>query len=228
MNYVDYESIEVKLVIESITHDGMSDEEKLERLLLYVRDDIKFGFLPEGDFVKASEIIRRKLGQCNNKSILFHGLCKAANIQSRIRFSTIRKDIQSGLFRGWIYALMGDEISHSWLEVKINNRWHQIDGYINDQAFYLSGKERLKKEHRTTGYSISCDEGASSIELDLHGDSFVQMGAVVEKQEAYDDPSEYFESDLYKNNLSELKMWFYRRAIIKINKRICKMRMMVK
>ena len=43
---------------------GLTDPaDKLDRIFGFVRDDILFGFPPEGDFVKASQTIERGYGQ---------------------------------------------------------------------------------------------------------------------------------------------------------------------
>lgn len=224
MNYIDTESREVKEVVRRLISDDLPLDEKLNRLFLYVRDDIEFGFLKEADFLSASEIIQYKKGQCNNKSILFHTLCKAAGIESRIHFSGIHKAIQSGLFKGLAYFLIDDEISHSWVEVKIEDKWYSIDNYINDNKFYKNGKALLKREGKTLGYSIACTSGTSSSELNMYDEKFVQMDAVTTDHGTYDDPNEYFSSNNYKNNPSPLKMWLYRRVIKKVNKRIKEIR----
>ena len=76
---------------------GLNDPaDKLERIFGFVRDDVLFGFPPEGDFVKASQTIERRYGQCNTKGILILALCQAANIPARLHFSGIAKDIQHG------------------------------------------------------------------------------------------------------------------------------------
>jgi len=49
----------------------MDTREALESIFQFVRDEILFGFPPEGDFVKASHTIERGYGQCNPISTLF-------------------------------------------------------------------------------------------------------------------------------------------------------------
>ena len=44
--------------------------EKIQRIFKFVRDEIKFGFPLEGDWVSASKTLDIKIGQCNTKSTL--------------------------------------------------------------------------------------------------------------------------------------------------------------
>lgn len=206
--------------------DGKKNmEEKLESLFLYVRDGILFGFLEGIDDYKASDIIKKGKGQCNNKAALFLALCKASGIKARIHYSGIRKEIQRGLFKGLVYHLMPEEISHSWIEIYQGGRWVRLDSFINDLPFYLSGKEELKRRGWKTGFSLSCANGESNAGFSLKNDNFVQMGAITSDHGTYDDPSEYYRSAFYKNNPGTLKKFIYRSALKGINKRVENLRL---
>ena len=196
----------------------------LERFFYYVRDDIRFGFPVEGDLVKASETIRCKVGQCNTKGTLFLALCKVVDIPARIHFSLIKKEIQRGLFAGIGYVLLPSLLSHSWLEVKIDQRWVGIDSFINDLMFFQAGKTALKEKGWTTGYSISCASGDCSAEFNIEKEGFVQMDAVVTDHGVWNDPSEYYRTDAYRNRPNPVKMLFYRLMIKRVNRRVARMR----
>ena len=58
-----------------LTGGAKTDREKLERLFLFVRDEIAFGFPANGDLVPASETIETRVGQCNTKAALLLALC---------------------------------------------------------------------------------------------------------------------------------------------------------
>lgn len=224
MKYVDFESSVVKSRALELTRDCSSDLEKLQAIFYYVRDEIKFAFLKEADFLRASDVISRGAGQCNNKSILFQALNSAVGIKSRIHFSTIKKSIHFGLFKGLVYWLMPKEISHSWIEVNIDGKWKGIDTYINDYDFYLGGKRKLKSMGVDTGFSVSCAGGEASADFTLEGDKFSQMGAVVESQGTYTEAEDYFNSGNHKNNPNPLKMFIYRLHVNGINRRISRIR----
>jgi len=220
----DFDNTIVKQKIEDLIRGCQSDEDKIKKIFLYVRDEIKFGFPLKSDIMKASETIKLGYGQCNTKSTLFLALCKSIDIPARIHFSTIKKEIQKGIFTGFTYRLLPAELSHSWVEINIGNKWIRIDSYINDIEFYKAGKEELKKRNWKTGFSISCSKNNSSIDLDLKNEKFVQMDAVIDDHGIWDDPIDYYQTKNYKNKPGFFKAIIYRLLINKINKRVQKLR----
>lgn len=220
----DFDHPLVRETAERLTEGATTVREKLEKLFYYVRDNIEFFFPDQGDLVKASDTITLGKGQCNTKGTLFLALCKAAGIHARIHFSLIKKEIQRGLFTKIGYWLMPDLLSHSWIEVDVDGRWRRIDSYINDEAFYRAGKSELMSKGWDTGYSISCSSGESNISFTLDEEKFVQMDAVVGDHGVWDEPSVYYETDLYKNRPNALTLVLYRLLIGRVNKRVEHMR----
>jgi hypothetical protein len=224
MKLADYDNPIVKNKAEILTWGHNTIEDKIAAIFYYVRDDIKFQFPAEGDLVKASRIIEYDYGQCNNKTTLSLALCKAVGIEARVHFSLIHKEIQRGLITGLFYWIIPETISHSWLEVKVNNRWFRIDSYINDNEFYHAGKRKLQERGWHTGYSIASSKKKSSAELDFNNERFVQMDAVTGDHGVYDDPMDYYRSSQYKNRPNILTLFIYKLFIRGVNEKVKKMR----
>ncbi len=221
----DYDHPSVRSKATELTARETTVRGMLEKLFYYVRDDIEFGFTAGGDIVRASETIGLGIGQCNNKGTLFLALCRAVGIPARIHFSLIRKDIQAGLFTGVFYRLLPPLLSHSWIEVEVDKKWIRIDSYINDETFYLAGKNALKEKGWKTGYSISCAAGESSAGFNLDTEKFVQMDAVMEDHGIWEEPGQYYATDLYRNRPNAVTVLIYRLVIVPIvNGRIARMR----
>lgn len=182
---------------------------KVEKLFYYVRDEIKFGFPKEWDFVKASEVIQLGLGQCNAKSTLFLGLCKALGIPARVHYGLIKTEIVRGIFPGLALAMIPSKGSHSWFEVEIDGKWRRIDSYIVDKELFQASRRNLKRRGWEIGYGLACPEGKCSCEFNIDQEEFVQMGAVVEDHGVWNDPSDYFLSRKYQS-LNGLQLFFYR------------------
>ncbi len=205
--------------------DGVvGDPEQVERIFGFVRDDILFGFPAEGDFVKASETIQRRYGQCNTKGILFLALCQAVGLNARLHFSGASKEIQHGFFTGIFYRLMPEEISHSWIEVEIDGQWRQVDTYINDLALHNAAIRELDRRGWVTGYSVSRADGEPSAELSLDEARYSQMGAVIGDHGVWDRPADYFDSAEYLNRPSHVKQLLYRLYVPLANRRIHELR----
>jgi hypothetical protein len=220
----DYDNPLVRETAERLISDANTVREKLYRLFHYVRDDIKFGFPRDGDLVKASGTIRLGKGQCNTKGTLLLALCKAVGIPTRIHFSSIKKEIQRGLFTGLGYKLIPPLLSHSWIEVDVNEKWRRIDSYINDEEYYLAAKSALKNKGWDTGYSVSCPGGECSCDFNIDEEVFVQMGAVVGDHGVWDDPVDYYATDQYQNRPNTIKLILYRLLIWRVNRRVESMR----
>jgi len=223
-NLVDHDNPVVKNKALILTKDQKTLEDKLTALFYYVRDDIKFQFPDEGDFVPASQIIKYGYGHCNNKAILYLALCRALGIEARVHFSLIDKTIQQGLIKGLFYWMIPSKLSHCWLEVKVDNQWFPIDAYINDAEYYAAAKKKLRDRGWNTGYSIACSKSESSIALDFNKAQFVQMDAVTDDHGVYNDPVDYYRSPKYRNRPNALKLFIYGLFIGAVNKRIKKMR----
>jgi hypothetical protein len=198
--------------------------EKLRALFYFVRDDIRFGYPKNGDIVKASETIHLGFGQCNNKATLLVALARAADFNARIHFSTINKDIQKGVFPGWVFKRMPDELSHSWVEVEVEARWRRIDSFINDVDFYRAGRAALRERGWKTGFSISCESSESDPEFNIDEERFVQMDAVTGDHGIYDEPADYYRSPGYLNRPGALTLLMYRLVVSLANRKVKRMR----
>ena len=207
-----------------LTRGRKTPRDTLRALFYFVRDEIRFGYPKKGDIVKASETIRLGLGQCNTKAPLLVALARAAGLEARTHFSTIDKNIQRGIFPEWLFERMPDELSHSWVEVRIDGRWRRIDSFINDRDFYLAGRRALRERGWRTGFSISCESGESDPELNIDEERFVQMDAVTGDHGTYDEPADYYRGPSYLNRPGTLTLLAYRLVVGLANRKVAAMR----
>ena len=203
---VDHPSIQEKAI--SLTAASESTMDKLKSIFHFVRDEIKFGFPPKWDVVKASEVLAYGIGQCNNKATLFVALCRAAGIGAKIHCGNIDADIMRGVFPFFAFPFLPKAGGHSWTEVQIEGQWKPIDSYINDKAFYEGARRKLSKSGRPFGYSVSFFEGKSSCEFNFGEKGFVHMGAVVEDHGTWEDFSQYVASGKY-SSLDSFQLLLY-------------------
>jgi hypothetical protein len=171
--------------------------EKLESIFCFVRDEIRFGFTPRWDEVKASQVMGYGLGYCNTKATLFQALSRASGIPVRVHFGLIDIGIMRGILPSFAFPFLSRTGGHSWIEVQLGGQWKPIDSYINDRAFYEGALGKLKASGRSIGYSISFVDGKSSCEFNFGEKGFVHTGAVVDDHGVWEDPVEYFASDKY-------------------------------
>jgi hypothetical protein len=193
----DHEHPSIRAKVEKLTANKINHRDKIESFFYFVRDQIKFGFPPKWDLVKASETLEYGLGYCTSKATLFLALCRAADIPARIHTGLIDIGIMRGIFPSFAFPFLPSSGSHSWMEIRFKDEWKSIDSYINDKPFYEGALNRLQESGKMTAFSISQAKGKSSCEFNFGEKGFVQMGAVLEDHGAWDDYSEYMSSDKY-------------------------------
>ena len=216
----DHKNAAIRSAAATITEGADSELERLQRIFFFVRDKILFGFPPKGDQTRAEETLRLGYGQCNTKGALLVALCRAAGIEAALHFSYIEKRIQQGLFPTWAYALLPERLSHSWVDVKVGGAWRRVDSYIINSIYYEKARVALADRGWSTGYSISCASGPSSIDFSLEENGFVQMGAVISDIGRYDDPEDFYTTDAYSGPLGPFKRSIYRLMLPTVNARI--------
>ena len=203
---------------------NLSEIELIEYLYLYVRDEIKFDFLPEMDDLSADEVFKRKLGQCNNKTVLLFNMLKFFKLKVGAHFSTIDREIHRGFFPAWLLVFTPKEIGHSWIEVEVNGKAVILDGYINDQELYRGARIVNRYKEWETGHSVAEGECGSSSEFSLEGNNFVQMSAVKKDLGVTTQPLEYLRSSKNPNQVNLIKKFFYRLALSGMRRRVLKVR----
>lgn len=224
MKLSDFEHPVVQAKAKELIKPGASREENLKSIFQYLRDEIKFGFPPKWDNVKASETIGYGIGYCNTKATLFHAFCKIAEIPSRIHTGLIDLNIMNGIFPTYAFPLLPDAGGHSWIEVEINGDWKSIDSYINDAPLYNAALKLLLSSGKKTGYSLSMAKGGTSCEFNFGELGFVHMGAVVKDHGIWDDFSDYMASDKYLA-LTGLKLKIFQSFTRTGNRNITKIRL---
>ncbi len=193
----DFENPSIIAKAEELTANKITRLDKIESFFHFVRDDIRFGFPPKWDEVKASETLQYRMGYCNTKATLLLALCKAAGIPARIHTGLIDIKIMRGVFPSFAFPFLPSSGGHSWMEIKFEDQWKPIDSYINDKPFYDGALKTLQESGKVTAFSISQAKGKSSCEFNFGEKGFVHMGAVVEDHGTWDDYSEYMLSDKY-------------------------------
>ena len=191
----DHPAIQAKA--QELTSKKSTLLDKVESLFGFVRDEIRFGFPPKWDQVKASETLQYQLGYCNTKGTLFLALCKATSIPARLHTGLIATEIMQGIFPSFAFPFLPSAGGHTWMEIELDGEWKPIDSYINDKRFYERALKQLQGSSKLHAYSISRAKGASSCAFNFGEKGFVHMGAVVEDHGIWQDFSDYMSSEKY-------------------------------
>ncbi len=147
----------------------------------FVRDDIPFGYNAH-DHLPASRVLKDGYGQCNTKGTLLMALLRAVGIPTRFHGSTIYNELQRGAIPNYIFALVPDRIIHTWVEVNLDGRWINLEGYIIDKP---------KPQIEWTGE-----------------DTYIQSEGIADDFGIYSNPDDFHQEQ--GNNISAVKKFLFR------------------
>lgn len=175
----------------------------------FVRDEIAFGYNRE-DAIPASEVLADGYGQCNTKAVLLMALLRALDVPCRLHGFTIDKRLQKGVVPPLVYPLAPRDILHSWVEIRHQGRWLDLEGFILD-ADYLSALQRRFGAGALCGYGAGTEcLGAPGVAW--QGEStYIQRTGINADLGLWDSPDAFYAS--HAQGFGGLRGWLYRHAI---------------
>jgi hypothetical protein len=191
-------------VVEQSIAGAATEREKAVALHDYVRERVKFGFNKYFDAGEVDYVLACGTGHCNPKSRLLVALFRTAGLKSSQHFVVIPKDILQGAIPPSRYWMIPAELSHSYVEVKVEGKWYAIDSHIVDTPLLQAAQARLAAECRTLGYGARVD----SINVwDGRSNAFSQFapGLMIEGHGRVEELEQYFRSKQYRNRVLGLR-----------------------
>lgn len=185
-------------VVDRVRSETVAEQEKAIRLHNFVRDNIKFGFNKYFDAAPPDYTISCGAGHCNPKSRLMVALFRAAGLEAFQHFVVIPRDILKGTIPSISWWMIPAELSHSYVEVKVEGSWYEIDSFIVDTPLLKAAQARLASEGRTVGYGARVD---STNHWDGQSQAFSQFDfeMMIEDHGRIDDLESYFCSRKYRH-----------------------------
>jgi len=194
----------IREVVEQVIIVTATDREKAIALHDYVRESVKFGFNKYFDAAQPDYTLACGHGHCNPKSRLMVSLLRDIGLEAYQHFVVIPKDILKDAIppsRSW---LLPPELSHSYVEVKVEGTWCAMDSYIVDTALLKAAQARLAKEGRSLGYGVRAD---STNVWDGQSNAFSQFdqAIMIEDHGRVDDAEAYFRTKKYRHQVLGLR-----------------------
>ncbi len=203
----------------------LDDVKKVEAIYNFVRDEILFGY-NENDAIVASQVLADGYGQCNTKSTLLMALLRAVGVENRIHGFLIDKALQKGPISGISYWFAPKEILHSWVEVKVDAEWYNLEGVIIDKK-YLQGLQKKFPDKQTTfcGYGVYTDH-FNNPNIDWHlNHTYIQDKGIVKDLGIFNTPDQFY--DEHHQKISAFKQFLYSNvARQRINQTVAQIRAM--
>ncbi|HOK80972.1 MAG TPA: transglutaminase family protein [bacterium] len=129
--YCDIHSQEIDDFYRAI---GSRDTNEIANLIFnFVRDSVKYRF--DYPWVKASETLRKKTGNCFNKANLQIALLRRAGIPAGYGVYLVHKEILKPILPPDIYLLVNQPTVHVFAKLFIHNRWVNLDATVDFELF---------------------------------------------------------------------------------------------
>ncbi len=220
---LDYSNTAIQNLIKERKWQNLSDVDKIKSTYNFVRDEIKLGY-NEGDKLPASKVLVDNYGQCNTKATLLMALLRALNVENRIHGFTVDKSLQKGVITGLAYRLSPKNILHTWVEVKVDDKWYSLEGVVIDKD-YLKGLQNKFPNCKDSfcGFGVHT-ENLSEPPIDWNlNNTFIQDKSITKDLGVFNTPDELHSK--YKQNLNPFKECFYKNITRhKINRTVKKIR----
>ncbi len=204
---IDSENKKIKLLAVSLAEGSESFLDLERRIIKYVNNNVEYNLSTiniEGSF-KASEVLERKEGVCDEITILFIALNRALGIPSRY---------VSGYSFSDLFEKKGSWLGHSWAEVYYEGEWIPFDltyeEYLHLDPLHVAFKKtktpgRSENNYEWKGYNVKVNLKNISYDFKILNDnskkiSFGSLKAKVLKQNIGEYSYNILEVNLKNNN----------------------------
>lgn len=188
---------------------ALPEYERIGAVYDFVRNEIAFGY-NESDDLPASRVLADGYGQCNTKGTLLMALLRAVGIPCRLHGFTIDKTLQKGAVTGIAYLLAPRSIIHSWVEIRYEARWINLEGFILDTP-YLASLQRRFSGGALCGYGAATSDLACPPVEWKGGDTYIQKEGINGDLGVFDDPDGFYAR--HGVNLSGPKRWLFQNVV---------------
>lgn len=200
---LDFNQPSIQTLITQQNWQELSHYDAIGAIYNYVRDDIKFGYNID-DRLSASLVLRDGYGQCNTKGTLLMALLRAVGIPTRFHGFTIFNELQRGAIPNYIFSLAPKRIIHSWVEVHLDGRWLNLEGYIIDRQYLTKVQARFSDQCEAfSGYGIAT-QCLKKPAIEWQGeDTYIQSDGIADDFGIYSQPDDFYRE--HGSNLSGVK-----------------------
>lgn len=220
---LDFASPIIRDLLAARGWSALAPFDRIGQAYSFVRDEIAFGY-NRSDDIPASQVLRDRYGQCNTKGTLLMALLRALKIPCRLHGFTIHKGLQRGVVPELVYPLAPDSILHSWVEIKHDGRWINLEGFILDRPFLQALQARFAgKTNSLCGYGAGTD-CLSSPPIDWLGqDTYIQRTGINADLGLFDSPDDFYAR--HRQHFGTAREWLYQNFVRHwMNRRVKKVR----
>jgi hypothetical protein len=220
---LDFNDPQLVELAESRGWATMPEYDRIAAVYEFVQNEIAFGY-NEADDIPASRIYRDGYGQCNTKGSLLMALLRRCGVACRFHAFTIDKQLQKGAISGLAYIIAPRNIIHSWVEVRFQGKWVNLEGFILDRPYLKSVQDRFcSVDGAFCGYAVAT-HSLKNPPIEWKGsDTYIQKEGITHDYGVFDSPDDFYQK--HGANLSGLKRLLFKHVVRKwMNGRVSKIR----
>ncbi len=151
-------------------------------------------------------------------------LLRACGVPCRFHGFTIDKSLQKGAIAGIAYALAPRSIIHSWVEVQVDARWVNLEGFILDRPYLESVQRRFPDvQGPFCGYAIATPDLQNPPVQWKGEDTYIQKEGINRDYGVFDSPDQFYER--HGANLGGVKRVLFQSVVRKwMNRNVSRIR----
>ena len=218
---LDFRSDAIQALIAERGWSSLDPTARIGTAYDFVRNEILFGYNSD-DALPASRVLADGHGQCNTKGTLLMALLRALNIPCRFHGFTIDKGLQRGVVPELVFPLAPRNIIHSWVEVLIDGKWINLEGFILDQGVLGALQETFPDRTSLCAYGAGTD-CLQAPPVEWSGQStYIQKTGINHDFDVFDSPDDFYKDH---HQLSGFRGLLYRLVIRHwMNRRVARIR----
>jgi len=210
---IDFNHPSITELVKNRCWAELPEYERIASIYAFVQNEIAFGYNAADD-ISASEVYRDGYGQCNTKGTLLMALLRKCVVACRFHAFTIDKKLQKGAISGLAYKLAPRNIIHSWVEVRFENKWVNLEGFILDRPYLESVQNRFSSvEGEFCGYAVATHSLKNPPIKWKGSDTYIQKEGINHDYGVFDAPDDFY--DKYGANLSGIRRFLFRHVVRK-------------
>lgn len=207
---LDFEHPDIANLITAKAWRDLAPLDRVGAAYEFVRSEIRFGYNARDD-LPASQVLADGYGQCNTKTTLLMALLRALGLPCRLHGFTIDKALQRGAIPPWAYPLTPARILHSWVEVWVDDRWIELEGFILDEAYLRAIQRRFSGAQAFCGYGVATQNLQQPNVAWCGRSTYIQREGIAEDFGLFNEPDAFYE--VHGVNLSPAKRWLFERFV---------------
>ena len=205
---LNYEHPSIQALIQARGWKKLNTFACIQSIYNFVRDEIRFGYNTD-DAVPASQVLSDGYGQCNTKGTLFMALLRGCRIPCRMHAFTIDKTLQKGAMTGLTYHFAPKNVLHSWVEVKLDGTWYELEAFILDKPYLTALQRKFSTcEGKFCGYGVAVDDFQHPVIDFNRNNTYIQSAGITQDFGVYSSPDVLFKA--HHQEMNALKAFAYR------------------